>query len=294
MDLNSTSVELKERDTFTLTATVTPSDATNKTVIFRTSNAKIATVGEKTGIIKGIKAGKAIITAISGNKTKTCQVTVKAKPNASNKHKLSLTSNTTKIQIAKGDTIELENSKVKYKTTMKDGDIVKFNKDDKQYIKTINAIGLGTVTIPITTNEANNSNKTLIVIVVPINKIINYSVQKYKPILEDYRVYNPRGNFQNFAITNVGKSNQKIYVTTQVDSVVTIHNVYDLSKKYISNYTSHGQGFDIDQNGKFLLLAKKTGENSNKITVYKSFSAEAPSISLLPGLEFTIDYENSF
>ena len=57
-----------------LKATTNDSDAI---VTFKSSNTKIATVSSK-GVVKGVKAGTAVITAKVGNATATCKVTVKA------------------------------------------------------------------------------------------------------------------------------------------------------------------------------------------------------------------------
>lgn len=59
-----------------LTATVAPANATDKTVTWKSSDAKIATVDAK-GLVKGVKGGTATITATTKNgKSATCKVTV--------------------------------------------------------------------------------------------------------------------------------------------------------------------------------------------------------------------------
>ena len=77
--LNSSSVDVVEGDSFTLVATVSPSNATNKTVLWTTSHSSIATV-EK-GVVYAVSPGQATITAISddGGKKATCTVHVGAK-----------------------------------------------------------------------------------------------------------------------------------------------------------------------------------------------------------------------
>ena len=57
-----------------LKATTNDSDAA---VTFKSGNTKVATVSSK-GVVKGVKAGTAVITAKVGNATATCKVTVKA------------------------------------------------------------------------------------------------------------------------------------------------------------------------------------------------------------------------
>ena len=75
--LNKTTLAKIVGETEKLTATVAPANATDKTVTWTTSDAKIATVGAD-GTAKAIAVGSATITAKAGTKTATCVVTVKA------------------------------------------------------------------------------------------------------------------------------------------------------------------------------------------------------------------------
>ena len=61
-------------ETATLTATVNPDNATDKTVTWTSDNEAVATV--KDGVVTPVAEGKATITAKAGNKTATCTVTV--------------------------------------------------------------------------------------------------------------------------------------------------------------------------------------------------------------------------
>lgn len=81
--LNNSSKTLYEGTSFNLKATVSPSNATDKTVYWTTSNKSVATVSN--GTVKGIKSGTAVITARAGNKTASCTVTVTKKPESSSK-----------------------------------------------------------------------------------------------------------------------------------------------------------------------------------------------------------------
>ena len=74
--LDRTSISLETKQTTTLIATVSPADATDKTVTWSTSNAEVATVGQD-GLVTAVKEGRAVITASAGSKSATCEVTVK-------------------------------------------------------------------------------------------------------------------------------------------------------------------------------------------------------------------------
>ena len=84
--LNKTSANLAVGDTLSLTATVAPTNATNKTVTWSSSNPLVATVSDD-GVVTAVGAGEAIITATATNETTdtsddqtaTCTVTVNKK-----------------------------------------------------------------------------------------------------------------------------------------------------------------------------------------------------------------------
>ena len=77
--LNKTSLTLTEGGSETLQATIQPSNATNKTITWSSSNTSVATV-DSAGKVTAVKAGTATITATSNNGKKVnCTVTVNAK-----------------------------------------------------------------------------------------------------------------------------------------------------------------------------------------------------------------------
>ncbi len=73
--LDKETLDLKEGETATLTATVLPEDATYKTVSWKSTNPDVATVDGE-GNVTAILAGQTLITASSGSKEASCQVTV--------------------------------------------------------------------------------------------------------------------------------------------------------------------------------------------------------------------------
>ena len=117
--LNKTKLTLGAKETFALTATITPKNATNKNVSYKSSNKKVVTVSSK-GNIKAVKKGKATITATADGKSVTCVVTVKAAPKK-------ITLNAKKKTLKKGKTFQLKvklpkntaSNKITYKSSNK-------------------------------------------------------------------------------------------------------------------------------------------------------------------------------
>jgi uncharacterized protein YjdB len=78
LSLNMTNTDILVGKAETLIAVITPDNATNKAVKWRSSNDAVATV--ENGVVTGLTAGSAdiIVTTVNGNKTATCAVTVSA------------------------------------------------------------------------------------------------------------------------------------------------------------------------------------------------------------------------
>ena len=76
VSINKTETKLKIGDTEQLTITVSPSNATDKGVVWSSSNNNVVSVDN--GLITGLSVGSATITAttVNGNKTASCNVTV--------------------------------------------------------------------------------------------------------------------------------------------------------------------------------------------------------------------------
>jgi uncharacterized protein YjdB len=78
VSLDKPNISLLEGKTETLKAVITPDNATNKAVYWKSSNDAVATV--ENGVVTGITAGSSdiIVTTIDGNMTAKCAVTVSA------------------------------------------------------------------------------------------------------------------------------------------------------------------------------------------------------------------------
>jgi uncharacterized protein YjdB len=77
ISLNQSSVSLEVGGTVSLTATVSPSNATDKTVTWSSSNAGVATVAG--GVVTAVAEGTAAVTATAGGKSAKCEVKVEHK-----------------------------------------------------------------------------------------------------------------------------------------------------------------------------------------------------------------------
>ena len=81
--LSPASKVLAPGDSVQLTATVAPEDATDKSVMWSSSKASVATVSDA-GLVTAVGEGSATITVktVDGDKTATCKITVEVEPAA--------------------------------------------------------------------------------------------------------------------------------------------------------------------------------------------------------------------
>ncbi|WP_455716219.1 Ig-like domain-containing protein [Anaerosporobacter sp.] len=106
--LNRKSATINVGDTVTVSAKVSPSNATNKTVRFSSSNSSIATVSSR-GVVTGKAAGTCTITATAGSKRATCTITVnkKATTTTTEKPKIKKITMDSSISLKVGDKAKL-------------------------------------------------------------------------------------------------------------------------------------------------------------------------------------------
>lgn len=75
VSIDQKTLDLVAGDTFQLTATVSPDDATNKTVVWSSDDSGVACV-DKDGLVTAMGAGHTTINAYAGSFSATCEVTV--------------------------------------------------------------------------------------------------------------------------------------------------------------------------------------------------------------------------
>ena len=157
MTLNKTTASLKAGETVTLTATVNPSDATDKTITWTTSDQTIATISN--GVVTAKKVGTATITAKAGSKTAICTITVVAT------EVTSVTLNKTTASLKAGETVTLTATVNPSDATDK---IVTWTTSDQTIATVSNGVvtakKVGTATI---TAKAGSKTATCIVTVEP-------------------------------------------------------------------------------------------------------------------------------
>ena len=102
VELDKTSLELVEGDAAQLTATVKPDNATDKTVTWKSSDTKVATVSAS-GEVVAVAEGKATITAAAGDASASCEVAVAKKVIAVE----SISLNETALELTEGETATL-------------------------------------------------------------------------------------------------------------------------------------------------------------------------------------------
>lgn len=74
LDKTSVTLNANTSETVTLVPTITPDNATDKTIIWRTTDASVASV--ENGVVTARESGTVTITALCGTETATCEVTV--------------------------------------------------------------------------------------------------------------------------------------------------------------------------------------------------------------------------
>ena len=159
--LNKTTASVVKGKTLTLKATVTPTNATNKNVTWKSSNSKVAKVDEKSGVVTAVAAGTATITCTAADgsgKSATCKITVTNPAVKVTKLRM----NKTSVDLLKGKTVQLKVTVTPSNATNK---AVTWTSSNKR-IATVTSNGLvkavrtGTVTITAKAKDGSGKKVT--------------------------------------------------------------------------------------------------------------------------------------
>jgi prepilin-type N-terminal cleavage/methylation domain-containing protein len=164
VSLNKTATTIEEGNAETLVATVSPSNATNKTVTWSSSDKSIATVNSS-GVVTAIKAGTAIITATSNdNTTVSASCTVKV-PGITGLTSVTLNPGTKTISINQSFTLtailvptDATYKSISWKSSNTRVATVENNGKVTTTVNTKNKRGSATITVTVT--NMDNSKKT--------------------------------------------------------------------------------------------------------------------------------------
>ncbi len=166
--LDKSTLSLSKGSSYTLKVGVSPGDANNKTVTYKSSNTSIATVDNK-GKVTAINKGTATITVTTndGNKTATCKVTVNNSVSSVKLDKTSITINigTTETLTATVSPSDANNKKVTYKSS----DTSVATVDNKGVVT---AIKRGTATITVTTDDGKKTATCKVTVNVPVKSVM--------------------------------------------------------------------------------------------------------------------------
>ena len=266
--LDKTTATVEEGATVTLTATVTPGNATDKTVTWSTSNEAIATVSG--GVVTGVKAGEVTITAKAGDKSATCTVTVTAaatEPEVVPVTGVTLNQTTVTLDIDQSITLTAtvapENATNKAVTWASDKtDVATVDANGK-----VTAVAAGTANITVTTQDGGKT-ATCVVTVNPATEPEDPTVvREWVDSALDY----------NYIVDNYGTSD-----TTEVITVgkFTFDAKIDFVKEHSSFKglggvlnTGGSRGFEFNLSGSenkisFYALSASSSATTNKATLY--------------------------
>ncbi len=167
INVSKTEASVYAGDTLTLKATVLPTDADNKNVTWSSSNTSVVKVSSK-GVVTAVKAGTAVITAITedGGYTAKCTVTVK-------QHVTAIKLNKTSVSLVVGGEANLtatispsDATDKAYTFTSSNPEVVTV--DAKGHLV---ALKLGTATVTVKSNENGKTATCTVKVVKPAEAV---------------------------------------------------------------------------------------------------------------------------
>ena len=168
--LNKTATSIFVGDSETLTATITPENATNQKVTWKSSDTAIVTV-DAAGKVTGVKAGEATITVTTedGGKTATCKVTVSDKEVKVTGVKLNKTA--TSLLVGGNETLVatiLPENATNKKVTWKSSNAAVATVDATGKVTAVKA---GEATITVTTDDGAKTAACKVTVTMPVSGV---------------------------------------------------------------------------------------------------------------------------
>ena len=168
VNINATTLTLEPGKSFQLTASVQPGTASNKTVIWSSSDDSVVMVG-KNGLIAAVKEGTAIITVTTedGGYTATCTVMVGIPVTGIN-------INTTALDLIIGDSFQME--AWPQPSTAANKTVIWSSSDES--VVTVDSTGLvtavkkGTATVKVKTQDGGYTASCTVTVVIPVSSVI--------------------------------------------------------------------------------------------------------------------------
>ena len=156
ISLNKTSLNLEVGNSEKLSAAISPSNATNKSCTYSSSNKSVASVSSD-GTVKALSEGTANITAKSSNgKTAVCKITVYAVPKTVTLNKTSLELNNGETYTLSANT-DIDNSKVSFSWNSSNSSVVSVENTTGSKAK-ITAKNPGTATVTVRTDNGKTAS----------------------------------------------------------------------------------------------------------------------------------------
>ena len=212
--LEPTTLTLEAGSTGKLTATVEPSDATNQTVTWSSSNPEVATVDN--GVVTAVSVGEAIITVTTedGSKTATCKVTVNAPQTVP---VTGVTLDKAELTLEKGSTGTLTATVAPQNAT---NNTVTWSSSNPEFVTvangTVTAVSAGTATITVTTADGNHKATCTVTVIPKTVQVSGIQVQG------SASVYVGGSTKLTATVTPTNATNQKVTWSSNNESVATV------------------------------------------------------------------------
>lgn len=212
VELNQTTLELIAGKEATLTATVKPDNATNRTVAWESNATNVATV-DNSGKVTAVSEGTATITAKAGEQTATCTVTVTKADVAVE----SVTLNPTTLTLEKGSTGTLTATVAPQNAT---NNTVTWSSSNPEFATvangTVTAVSAGTATITVTTVDGNHKATCTVTVIPKTVQVSGIQVQG------SASVYVGGSTKLTATVTPTNATNQKVTWSSNNESVATV------------------------------------------------------------------------